>query len=228
MTPFGGDPPRRSRCTRHILFQTTPGRVWTWSGPSQRRPWGPLLAVPDDFAACALIPSNCPSGDKAPISGGSAGRRAVRVGAGSVSVAADRDLARACQDTPRISHRHRPASPGGHFRSRLPLDHVAERLKAGVEERHAGNRSRSGLVKQRSGLDLRSACSKTRTSRATNGVPPRAIGGDTERRSLVNRFRSVAAPPLGLNVVVGAAHAESILVACPDAAHPGLLARHRT
>jgi hypothetical protein len=46
MTPYGGVPPRRSHCTRHILFQTTTGCVWTWSGPGQRRPWAPLRAVP--------------------------------------------------------------------------------------------------------------------------------------------------------------------------------------
>lgn len=141
MTPNGGVPPRRSRCTRHILFQTTlhVDLVRTESEEALAT----LLAVPDDFAACALVPSNCPSGDQAPISGGSAGRRRCQsssgLGFGCRREGSCASLSRHATDFTSPS----TGESGGTLPFEVALDHVAERLKAGVEERHAGNTSPS-------------------------------------------------------------------------------------
>jgi hypothetical protein len=118
MTPYGGVPSRRSHCTRHILFQTTTGCVWTWSGPGQRRPWAPLLAVPTTLrpvpSSLRIVPPATRRQSRADQPGAALSeleRARFRLPPGSCA-----SLSRHA----RISHRHRPASPRGHFRSRVP------------------------------------------------------------------------------------------------------------
>jgi hypothetical protein len=114
MTPYGGVPPRRSHCTRHIpaACGPGPGRVRGGLGPRCGR--------------CRRLCGLCPHPFELPLrrQGANLGRisRAPRCASWSgLGFGCRRQGSCASSSRhARISHRHRPASPGGHFRSRLP------------------------------------------------------------------------------------------------------------
>jgi len=123
-------------CARHILFQITPGCNVDLVRAEAEQTLAQLLAAPDDFEACALTQSNCPSGRQ----GGNLGqisrgatvpefeqalfrlepigilRELVKTRHGFHIVAVDRRI------------------PGATVPFEVVRDRVAEQLKAGVEE----------------------------------------------------------------------------------------------
>jgi len=123
-------------CARHILFQITPGCNVDLVRAEAEQTLAQLLAAPDDFEACALTLSNCPSGRQ----GGNLGqisrgatvpefeqalfrlepigilRELVKTRHGFHIVAVDRRI------------------PGATVPFEVVRDRVAEQLKAGVEE----------------------------------------------------------------------------------------------
>jgi len=123
-------------CARHILFQITPGCNVDLVRAEAEQTLAQLLAAPDDFEACALTLSNCPSsrqgGNLGQISRGATVpefeqalfrlepigilRELVKTRHGFHIVAVDRRI------------------PGATVPFEVVRDRVAEQLKAGVEE----------------------------------------------------------------------------------------------
>ena len=149
-------------CARHILFQITPGCNVDLVRAEAEQTLAQLLAAPDDFEACALTLSNCPSGRQ----GGNLGQ----INRGDTVPEFERALFR-LQSTGILRELVKTRYgfhivavdqriPGATLPFEIVRDRVAERLKAGVEER-ALRQYVSILAGQAkvTGLDLQSATS---------------------------------------------------------------------
>lgn len=149
-------------CARHILFQITPGCNVDLVRAEAEQTLAQLLAAPDDFEACALTLSNCPSGRQ----GGNLGQ----ISRGDTVPEFERALFRLqptgiLRELVKTRHGFHIVAidqriPGATLPFEAVRDRVAERLKAGVEER-ALRQYVSILAGQAkvTGLDLQSATS---------------------------------------------------------------------
>jgi peptidyl-prolyl cis-trans isomerase C len=149
-------------CARHILFQITPGCNVELVRAEAEQTLAQLLAAPDDFEACALTLSNCPSGRQ----GGNLGQ----ISRGDTVPEFERALFRLqptgiLRELVKTRHGFHIVAvdqriPGATLPFEVVRDRVAEQLKAGVEER-ALRQYVSILAGQAkvSGLDLQSATS---------------------------------------------------------------------
>jgi len=149
-------------CARHILFQITPGCNVDLVRAEAEQTLAQLLAAPDDFEACALTLSNCPSGRQ----GGNLGQ----ISRGDTVPEFEPALFRlqptgVLRELVKTRHGFHIVAidqriPGATLPFEAVRDRVAERLKAGVEER-ALRQYVSILAGQAkvTGLDLRSATS---------------------------------------------------------------------
>jgi peptidyl-prolyl cis-trans isomerase C len=149
-------------CARHILFQITPGCNVDLIRTEAEQTLGQLLAAPDDFEACALTLSNCPSGRQ----GGNLGQ----ISRGDTVPEFERALFRLqptgiLRELVKTRHGFHIVAvdqriPGATLPFEVVRDRVAERLKAGVEERALGQYVAilAGQAKV-TGVDLQSATS---------------------------------------------------------------------
>ena len=149
-------------CARHILFQITPGCNVDLVRAEAEQTLAQLLAAPDDFEACALTLSNCPSGRQ----GGNLGQ----ISRGDTVPEFERALFRLqptgiLRELVKTRHGFHIVAidqriPGATLPFEAVRDRIAERLKASVEER-ALRQYVSILAGQAkvSGLDLQSATS---------------------------------------------------------------------
>ena len=149
-------------CARHILFQITPGCHVDLVRAEAEQTLAQLLAAPVDFEACALTLSNCPSGRQ----GGNLGQ----ISRGDTVPEFERALFRLqptgiLRELVKTRHGFHIVAidqriPGATLPFEAVRDRVAERLKAGVEER-ALRQYVSILAGQAkvTGLDLQSATS---------------------------------------------------------------------
>ena len=149
-------------CARHILFQITPGCNVDLVRAEAEQTLAQLLAAPDDFEACALTLSNCPSGRQ----GGNLGQ----ISRGDTVPEFERALFRLqptgiLRELVKTRHGFHIVAidqriPGATLPFEAVRDRVAERLKAGVEER-ALRQYVSILAGQAkvTGVDLQSATS---------------------------------------------------------------------
>jgi len=149
-------------CARRILFQITHGCNVDLVRAEAEQTLAQLLAAPDDFEACALTLSNCPSGRQ----GGNLGQ----ISRGDTVPEFERALFRLqptgiLRELVKTRHGFHIVAidqriPGATLPFEAVRDRVAERLKAGVEER-ALRQYVSILAGQAkvTGLDLRSATS---------------------------------------------------------------------
>jgi peptidyl-prolyl cis-trans isomerase C len=149
-------------CARHILFQITPGCNVELVRAEAEQTLAQLLAAPDDFEACALTLSNCPSGRQ----GGNLGQ----ISRGDTVPEFERALFRLqptgiLRELVKTRHGFHIVAvdqriPGATLPFEVVRDRVAGQLKAGVEER-ALRQYVSILAGQAkvSGLDLQSATS---------------------------------------------------------------------
>jgi peptidyl-prolyl cis-trans isomerase C len=147
-------------CARHILFQITPGCNVDLVRAEAEQTLAQLLAAPDDFEACALTLSNCPSGRQ----GGNLGQ----ISRGDTVPEFERALFRLqptgiLRELVKTRHGFHIVAvdrriPGARLPFEVVRDRVAERLKAGVEEQ-ALRQYVSILAGQAkvTGLDLRHA-----------------------------------------------------------------------
>ena len=149
-------------CARHILFQITPGCNVELVRAEAERTLAQLLAAPEDFEACALTLSNCPSGRQ----GGNLGQ----ISRGDTVPEFERALFRlepigVLRELVKTRHGFHIVAvdqriPGATLPFEVVRDRVAEQLKAGVEEQ-ALRQYVSILAGQAkvTGLDLQSATS---------------------------------------------------------------------
>ena len=123
-------------CARHILFQVTPGCPVDLVRAEAEQTLAQLLATPDDFEACALTLSNCPSGRQ----GGNLGQ----IGRGDMVPEFERALFRLeptglLRELVKTRHGFHIVAvdrriPGNTPPFEVLRDRIAERLKASVEE----------------------------------------------------------------------------------------------
>ena len=123
-------------CARHILFQITPGCSVDLVRAEAERTLAQLLAAPEDFEACALTLSNCPSGRQ----GGSLGQ----ISRGDTVPEFERALFRlepigVLRELVKTRHGFHIVAvdqriPGATLPFEVVRDRVAEQLKVGVEE----------------------------------------------------------------------------------------------
>ena len=149
-------------CARHILFQITPGCHVDLVRAEAEQTLAQLLAAPVDFEACALTLSNCPSGRQ----GGNLGQ----ISRGDTVPEFEQALFRLqptgiLRELVKTRHGFHIVAidqriPGATLPFEAVRDRVAERLKAGVEER-ALRQYVSILAGQAkvTGVDLQSATS---------------------------------------------------------------------
>jgi len=149
-------------CARHILFQITPGCNVGLVRAEAERTLAQLLAAPDDFEACALTLSNCPSGRQGghlgQISRGDTAPEFERALFRLDPIGILRELVKTCHGFHIVAVDRR--IPGATLPFGVVRNRVAERLKASVEEQ-ALRQYVSMLVGQAkvTGLDLQSATS---------------------------------------------------------------------
>jgi len=149
-------------CARHILFQVTPGCNVDLVRAEAEQTLAQVLAAPDDFEACAVALSNCPSGRQ----GGNLGQ----IGRGDTVPEFEQALFRLeptdiLRELVKTRHGFHIVAvdrriPGETLPFDVVRDRIAERLKATVEEQ-ALRQYVSILAGQAqvTGLDLQGAMS---------------------------------------------------------------------